>query len=136
VEFHSQSLSPFVPILFLELFEAMIQFGDGLGQGFCPAVLLIDVERQKKTEKYYKDQQKEENKITRQRETGPFGKRFDPAVLDGENDDQDAGDKPGEGVFEGHFLTADEIDDREQDKGCHDESEHFWVHQKPPNCFF
>ena len=114
----------------------MIQFGDGLGKGFCPAVLLIDVERQKKTEKYDEDQQEEENKITRQRETGPFGKRFDPPVLDGEDDHKDTGGQPGEGVFEGHFLPADKIDDREQDKGCHDEREHFGVHQKPPNCFF
>jgi hypothetical protein len=119
---------PFARAFLLDFLEPVIQFRDGLGEGFRPAILFVDVDRQEKTEKDHKDQQEEKNKIARQGKTGPFGKSPDPLVLGREDDHKDAGGEPGDGVFESHFLTADEIDHRDQDKRCHEESEYLGVH--------
>ena len=118
-----------------EFLKTMIQLRKRLSEGFCPAVLLVDVDGQQETEKNHEDKQQEEDKIACQGKTGPFREASDPRILDRQNDHEGAGCEPGKGVFESHFLTSDKINNRDQNKCCHDERERFGLHLKPPRGF-
>jgi len=60
---------------------------------------------------------KEENEVAGERKTGQFGYARDKRHIAGKEKHENRRAQPEKGVFESHFLTANKIDDKQQNSG-------------------